>query len=234
MDRICKIALMFAIPLWVLSAVLCLAIWRGSNDSHQLALAGTTAMQKTGDAMDDLGDAAWDSANVVENLEKDVATLSDAVVGDSDRVTTRLDRVLIVAGGAAGEFEKTSRAMRTTAEVQSKVLDERTPEMLDKLDRTLDNFVGISNRFNSETLPAFDALLTSANTNIVANPELAASIKNLNRILGSTADIGADLYKVEHKYFFPPKQGKFKRALQGSWFVVKEGSPLHYYWQNSR
>jgi hypothetical protein len=179
--------------------------------------------------MDDLGDAAWDSANTIENLEKDVAGLSDAVVADSGRITTRLDRVLIVAGGAAGEFEKTSRAMRTTAEAQSKVLDERTPEMLNKLDRTLDNFAGISNRFNTETLPAFDALLTSANTNILANPELAASIKNLNRILGSTADIGADLYKVEHKYFFPPKQSPMKKVLGGAWFVVREGTPISYY-----
>lgn len=229
MERAIKIALMFAIPLWLLTAVLVAVIWRGSNDSHRLALASTTAMQNTADATNDIGEAAWDAANTAENLEKDIASLSDALVSDSDRVTKESYRVLEIVGGAAGELDKASRAMRTTAELQSKVLDERTPAMLNKLDKTLDNLAGISSQVNSETLPAFTAVLTSAKTNITDNPELAASIGNLNRILGSTAKIAEDGYTVEHKYFFPPPPTAFRKFIGGAWFVLREGTPISYY-----
>jgi hypothetical protein len=229
-DRAIRLASLILLALkCVASVTLVVFLWRASVDLHRFSLASTTAMQKLGDAADDLGSAAWDAANIAENLEKDIADLSDALVGDSDRVTTRLDRVFIVAGGAAGELEKASKAMRTTAELQSKFLNERIPAMLDKLDKTLDNITGISNQFNRETLPAFTGLLTSAKTNITDNPELAASIGNLNRILGSGAKIAEDGYTVEHKYFFPPKQAGVRKFLGGAWFVVREGTPISYY-----
>lgn len=171
-----------------------------------------------------IGEAATNAADSLENAQHDIRDLADGVTSSMDMVATDTRRNLDILGGTQNEIRHIIKDPRFKAGVFG-VLD-NSNKLLEGAQDTLQLANGTLEQ-GSDTLKATATSLSQANSLFSdADP----FVKNMGKITD-------DSYAVEHKYFFPPKQkmtvaGTLWKAFRvGSQVAVPLGESL-YYWTN--
>lgn len=157
-----------------------------------------------------------------------VGAMSNAIVQDAARLTTRADRVLIVAGATESELHKAAMKQRN-------LWDDEAPLLVAKLNRSFDHFdamvddAGGTLRSGKQLLDQGTPLLKAA-TKLTTDTDAALTDPRLDLMLTNGAKISAsmkamteDSEKALHKFLTPkPRSWKTDVVLGAQiakWFL---------------
>lgn len=185
-------------------------------------------------ATTDVGAAARDAADAAENAQRDVSSIADALISDSDKITTESYRVLAIAGATESELHKAAVQQRQLWDEQAPLLATKLNDSFDKFNGVLDGAGDVMNAAD-KTLRKSWPLLNDAEKLIgdvdgrLADPRLDTMLTNGAAATASGAQILADGAKEVHRLVNPAKRAWWQSDLALGGTAMKWFFELLYY-----